>query len=63
LDNGNSHRGKTVQELPADTTRLNLELFPPYALEVNPDEGVWNHFKIALAYARLHTQEEFIDVL
>jgi len=29
--------------------RLHLEAFPPYAPELNPDEGVWNHCKHYLA--------------
>ena len=32
--------------------RLHLEAFPPYAPELNPDEGVWNHCKHHLANGR-----------
>ena len=63
LDNGKAHRGEPVQELLARTTRLHLEPFPPYAPEVNPDEGVWNHLKSTLANGRPDTQEELMDVL
>ncbi|MBU4269250.1 MAG: transposase, partial [Acidobacteria bacterium] len=40
LDNGKTHRGDSVEELLAHTSRLHLEPFPSYAPELNPDEGV-----------------------
>ena len=63
LDNGQAHRGDSVQELLARTTRLHLEPFPPYAPELNPDEGVWNHLKSSLANGRPDSKEELMDVL
>jgi len=63
LDNGQAHRGDSVQELLARTTRLHLEPFPPYAPELNPDEGVWNHLKSTLANGRPDSKEELMDVL
>jgi transposase len=63
LDNGKAHRGEPVQELLTRTTRLHLEPFPPYAPELNLDEGVWNHLKSTLANGRPDTQEELMDVL
>lgn len=63
LDNGQAHRGESVQELLARTTRLHLEPFPPYAPELNPDEGVWNHLKRTLANGRPDSKEELMDVL
>ena len=42
LDNGKTHRSDPVGELLARTSRLHLVPFPPYAPELNPDEGVWN---------------------
>jgi transposase len=63
LDNGKIHRGDPVQELLAHTSRLHLEPFPPYAPELNPDEGVWNHLKRTLANGRPDTQAELMDVL
>jgi transposase len=63
LDNGQAHRGESVQELLARTTRLHLEPFPPYAPELNPDEGVWNHLKRTLANGRPDSKEGLIDVL
>jgi len=63
LDNGKTHRGDAVEELLARTTRLHLEPFPPYAPELNPDEGVWHHLKHTLANGRPDTQAELMDVL
>jgi transposase len=63
LDNGKIHRGDPVYELLARTSRLHLVSFPPYAPELNPDEGVWNHLKNTLANGRPDTQAELMDVL
>jgi putative transposase len=63
LDNGKIHRGEPVQELLARTRRLHLEAFPPYAPELNPDEGVWNQLKRRLANGRPDTKAELMDVL
>lgn len=63
FDNGQAHRGDSVQELLGRTTRLHLEPFPPYAPELNPDEGVWNHLKSTLANGRPDSKEELMDVL
>jgi transposase len=63
LDNGKIHRGDPMEELLARTARLHLEPFPPYAPELNPDEGVWNHLKSTLANGRPDTQAELMDVL
>ncbi len=63
LDNGKTHRGDSVEELLARTSRLHLEPFPSYAPELNPDEGVWNHLKRTLANGRPDTQAELMDVL
>jgi transposase len=63
LDNGGIHRGEPVQDLLARSSRLHLEPLPPYAPELNPDEGVWNHLKARLANGRPDTQAELMDVL
>jgi transposase len=63
LDNGKTHRSDPVGELLARTSRLHLVPFPPYAPELNPDEGVWNHLKSTLANGRPNTQAELMDVL
>ena len=48
-DGGSIHRGAIVEELLARHPRLQVERFPAYAPELNPDEQVWNHFKATLA--------------
>jgi transposase len=63
LDNSTTHRGNSVEELLSHTSRLHLEPFPPYAPELNPDEGVWYHLKKTLANGRPDTQAELMDVL
>ena len=63
LDNGGIHRGEPVQDLLGRTSRLHLEPFPPYAPELNPDEGVWNHLKAHLANGRPDTSADLMDVL
>ena len=63
LDNGKIHRGEPVQDLLARTSRLHLVPFPPYAPELNPDEGVWNQLKSRLANGRPDTQADLMDVL
>lgn len=63
LDNGGIHRGEPVQELLARTARLHLVPFPPYAPDLNPDEGVWHHLKARLANGRPETQADLMDVL
>jgi transposase len=63
LDNGKTHRSDPVGELLARTSRLHSVPFPPYAPELNPDEGVWNHLKSTLANGRPDTQVELMDVL
>ncbi len=41
------HRAKEVKAYLADgaTQQIHLEPLPPYAPDLNPDEGVWNHLK------------------
>ena len=62
-DHGGIHRGEPVQELLGRTSRLHLEPFPPYAPELNPDTGVWNHLKAHLANGRPDTAADLMDVL
>ena len=50
-------------ELLSQTSRLHSEPFPPYAPELNPDEGGWNHLKKTLANGRPDTKNELMDVL
>jgi transposase len=51
-DNGTPHKGRTVRKFLARHKRLHLEALPPYAPELNPDEGVWAQAKSTLANGR-----------
>jgi putative transposase len=44
-DRGNMHKGPAVRELVEQMPRLDLNLLPPYAPELNPVEQLWNHAK------------------
>lgn len=56
-DNGHIHKGPLVRALCAAFPRLHLEPLPPYAPELNPDEGVWTLAKGALANGRPDSRE------
>ena len=49
LDNSSTHQGEPLQKLLDRHPRLHIEHFPPYAPELNPDEGVWSLSKRELA--------------
>ena len=51
-DNGRCHKGDAMRALLRRCRRIHLELLPPYAPELNPDEGVWNQTRNALANGR-----------
>jgi len=51
-DNGRHHRGEAIRTVLSRCRRLRLEPLPPYAPELNPDEGVWNQTRTALANGR-----------
>ena len=51
-DNGRHHRGDAIRDLCRRCKRLRLEALPPYAPELNPDEGVWNQVRTELANGR-----------
>jgi transposase len=63
LDNGQIHKGGPLETLMSRYPRLHLEPFPPYAPELNPDEGVWRLLKQALANSRPDTPDELMDML
>lgn len=44
-DRGSMHRGPTLRSLAARYPRLDLNLLPPYAPELNPVEQLWNFAK------------------
>lgn len=48
-DNGKPHKGKVMRAFLRRCTRLHLESLPPYAPELNPDEGVWNQTRRVVA--------------
>jgi len=56
-DGGKIHQGPLIRALCADFPRLHLERFPPYAPELNPDEGVWTLAKGQLANGRPDDRE------
>jgi putative transposase len=51
-DNGGCHKGEAMRAFLRRHRRLRLESLPPYAPEINPDEGVWNQTRTALANGR-----------
>ena len=60
-DNGQIHKGLEVRQFCEEHPRLHVEYFPGYAPELNPDEGVWNQAKKALANGRPDTLDELAD--
>lgn len=54
-DNGAVHKGVLVRKFLRKHRRLHLEALPPYAPELNPDEGVWAQAKSSLANGRPDT--------
>lgn len=51
-DNGSIHKGPVIRAFCRRHRRLHLEALPPYAPELNPDEGVWSQTKGQLANGR-----------
>ena len=62
-DNSKTHAGEPVREMCRRFPRLHLERLPPYAPELNPDEGVWDHLKDALANGRPDDLTDIIEDL
>jgi transposase len=46
---GSTHKGQPLQQLLRRNPRLQIENFPSYAPELNPDEGVWSQAKRKLS--------------
>lgn len=44
-DQGSVHKGDPIRDLHQDFPRLDLNMLPPYAPELNPVEHVWNYEK------------------
>jgi transposase len=51
-DNARIHKGDLIRKICKRLKRLHLEFLPPYAPELNPDEGVWSQAKNTLANGR-----------
>jgi len=62
-DGGAIHGGPEVTQLLARHPRLQVERFPAYAPELNPDELVWNYLKGELANGSPDTVAELLDEL
>ena len=59
-DNGTIHGGEAIREMLRAFPRLHLYRFPGYAPELNPDEGIWQLAKRALANGRPDSQPELM---
>jgi putative transposase len=59
-DHGTIHGGEAIRALQRAFPRLQLFRFPGYAPELNPDEGVWQLAKRALANGRPQSQGELM---
>jgi transposase len=57
-DNARIHKGEAIRNRCRRYHRLHLEYLPPYAPELNPDEGVWSQAKRRLANGRPDTIDE-----
>lgn len=57
-DNARIHKGDAIRKICRRLKRLHLESLPPYAPELNPDEGVWSQAKNTLANGRPDTVDE-----
>lgn len=51
-DNASPHKGRQIRDFCGQCKRLHLEALPPYAPELNPDEGVWSQAKESMANGR-----------
>ena len=63
LDNAQIHKGGPIVTLLARSSRLHLVPLPPYAPELNPDEGIWRHLKHALANTRPDNTDDLMNML
>jgi transposase len=61
LDNSSTHKGHPIAQLRQRHRRLQIEYFPSYAPELNPDEGVWAQAKQQLANSCPHDVEELVE--
>jgi len=61
LDNSSTHQGAPLQKLLGQHPRLQIEHFPSYAPELNPDEGVWSLAKRELANSCPQDVDELME--
>jgi putative transposase len=61
LDNSSTHQGAPLQNLLQRHPRVQVEHFPSYTPELNPDEGVWSLAKRELANSCPDHVEELMD--
>ena len=61
LDNSSTHKGDPIQQLQRQHRRLQVEYFPSYAPELNPDEGVWSLAKRELSYSCPRDVDELME--
>lgn len=57
-DNSKTHQGAPIEALLERHSRLHIERLPPYAPELNPDEGVWGYAKSELANGQARSADE-----
>lgn len=62
-DGGSIHTGQDVRAFLDRHPRLHIESFPAYAPELNPDEGVWGHYKGQMANGRPDNVNELLSIL
>ncbi|WP_432757649.1 transposase [Pseudacidobacterium ailaaui] len=41
LDNSSTHKARPIEQILGWHRCLRIEYFPPYAPQLNPDEGIW----------------------
>jgi transposase len=63
LDNGACHKGEAMRAFLRRQRRIRLEPLPPYAPEINPDEGVWNQARSILSNGRPDTSSGLMQAL
>jgi transposase len=61
LDNSSTHQGGPLRKLLRQHPRLSIEHFRSYALELNPDEGVWSLAKRHLANGQPQEVDELME--
>ena len=57
-DGSKTHQTQRIRQICSRNPRLIVERFPPYAPELNPDEGVWSLTKRDLANSRFDNREQ-----